>query len=126
MLSVIIDEVYLVLRHSWLLMTGTSTSCSVQDTLPSSVRVPQPDATAFTPTYKFLLLVGKQIGLIVSEIGTLSFNRSKAMSLSKLVRVNLLAMARSTNRVSGRLVALQRLCSPNVTLIMNHMNPLTQ
>lgn len=69
-----------------------------------------------------LSLVGKQIGLMVSEMGTLSFNRSKAMSLSKLVRVNLLAMARSTKRVSGRVVALQRLCSPNVTLIINHMN----
>lgn len=68
-----------------------------------------------------LLLEGKQIGLMESDRGTLSLRRSSAMSLSKLVSVNLLAMARSTKRVSGLVVELQRLCSPNVTFTMNHI-----
>lgn len=55
------------------------------------------------------------------DIGTRSFRRSKAMSLSKLVRLNLLGIALITKRVSGRDVELQRLCSPNVIFIMNHM-----
>lgn len=69
-----------------------------------------------------LLLSGKQIGLMVSEIGTLSLSRNSAISLSKLLSVNLLAMARSANRVSGLMVSLQRLCSPKVTFIINHIN----
>lgn len=65
--------------------------------------------------------VGKQIGRIKSVIGTRSFNLSSAMSLSKLRKLNFCVIARSTNRVSGRIESLQRSCSPNVTLIMNHM-----
>lgn len=67
-------------------------------------------------------LVGKQIGRIKSVIGTRSFKRNNAISLSKLVKLNSCAMARNTNLVSGRCASLQRSCSPNVTLIMNHMN----
>lgn len=67
-------------------------------------------------------LVGIQIGRMKSVIGTRSFKRNSAMSLSKLVKLNSWAMARNTNRVSGRSESLQRSCSPNVTLIMNHMN----
>lgn len=68
------------------------------------------------------VLVGKQIGLIKSVIGILSFNRNRAISLSKFVKLNFCAVTLSTNRVSGRIISLHRSCSPKVTLIMNHMN----
>ena len=64
---------------------------------------------------------GKQIGRIKSVIGTRSFKRSKAISLSKFVKLNCCAIARSTKRVSGRTESLHRSCSPKVTLIMNHI-----
>lgn len=64
---------------------------------------------------------GKQIGRIKSVMGTLSFNRNIAMSLSKLVKLNCWAIARRTNLVSGRDESLHLSCSPNVTFIMNHM-----
>lgn len=66
-------------------------------------------------------LVGKQIGRIVSVIGTRSFNRNSAMSLSKLRKLNCWAIALSTNRDSGLTLSLHRSCSPNDTFIMNHI-----
>lgn len=67
------------------------------------------------------LLVGKQIGRIKSVIGTRSFNRNSAISLSKLLKLNFWAIARKTNRDSGLTESLHRSCSPNVTLIINHI-----
>lgn len=68
------------------------------------------------------LFVGKQIGRIKSVIGTRSLRRKSAISLSKFVKLKVCENARRTKRVSGRTESLQRSCSPNVTLIMNHMN----
>lgn len=67
-------------------------------------------------------LLGKQIGRMKSVMGTRSFKRSSAMSLSKLEKLNCWEIALRTNRVSGRFLSSQRSCSPNVTLIMNHIN----
>uniref|UniRef100_A0A182QG48 Uncharacterized protein n=1 Tax=Anopheles farauti TaxID=69004 RepID=A0A182QG48_9DIPT len=64
---------------------------------------------------------GRQIGRMKSVMGTRSFSRSSAISLSKFRKLNFCAMARNTNRDSGRTESSHRLCSPNVTLIMNHM-----
>lgn len=66
--------------------------------------------------------VGKQMGRMLSVIGTLSFNLNNAISLSKLRKLNDPAIALKTNLDSGRTTSLHRSCSPNVTLIMNHMN----
>lgn len=66
-------------------------------------------------------MLGKQIGRIVSVIGTRSLSRSKAMSLSKLEKLNGCDIARNTKRVSGLVLSSHRSCSPNVTLIINHM-----
>lgn len=65
---------------------------------------------------------GKQIGLIFFVIGTRSFNRKRAMSLSKFRKLKAPATARNTNLDSGLLLSLHLSCSPNVTLIINHMN----
>lgn len=62
------------------------------------------------------------MGRMKSVIGTRSFSRNKAMSLSKLEKLNGCEIALKTKRVSGRVLSLHRSCSPNVTLIMNHMN----
>lgn len=72
------------------------------------------------------VLLGRQIGLMLSVIGTLSLSLNRAMSWSKFMKLKSPVMARNTNRLSGFLVSLQRSCSPNVTLIMNHMNLLEQ
>jgi len=72
------------------------------------------------------VLVGRQIGRMVSVIGTLSLSLNRAMSWSKFIKLKSPVMARNTNRLSGFFVSLQRSCSPNVTLIMNHMNLLVQ
>jgi hypothetical protein len=72
------------------------------------------------------VLLGRQIGRMVSVIGTLSLSLNRAMSWSKFMKLKSPVMARNTNRLSGFLVSLQRSCSPNVTLIMNHMNLLEQ
>ena len=72
------------------------------------------------------VLLGRQIGRMASVIGTLSFSLNRAMSWSKFIMLKSPVMARNTNRLSGFLVSLQRSCSPNVTLIMNHMNLLEQ
>lgn len=64
---------------------------------------------------------GKQIGRMKSVMGTRSLRRNSAMSLSKLEKLNGCEMARSTKRVSGRVLSSHRSCSPNVTLIMNHI-----
>ena len=68
------------------------------------------------------VLVGRQMGLMFSVIGTLSLSRSSAMSWSKFMKLKSPVVARNTNLLSGLVVWLQRSCSPNVTLIMNHMN----
>lgn len=64
---------------------------------------------------------GRQIGRMKSVMGTRSFSRNSAMSLSKFKKLNFCAIALSTKRVSGRTESSHRLCSPNVTLIMNHI-----
>jgi hypothetical protein len=61
------------------------------------------------------------MGLMLAEIGTLSFIRSSAMSLSKLRKVKSWTMARNTKRDSGLLLLSHLSCSPKLTLIMNHM-----
>lgn len=66
--------------------------------------------------------LGKQIGLIFCVMGTLSFSLRRAMSLSKFKKLKAPVTALKTNLDSGRLLSLQRLCSPKVTLIINHMN----
>lgn len=66
--------------------------------------------------------VGRQIGLIVSESGTLLLSRSKAMSLSKFKKLKDPVIARTTYLVSGADFPKHLSCSPNVTLIINHMN----
>lgn len=66
--------------------------------------------------------LGRQIGRMKSVIGTRSLRRSSAMSLSKFVKLKSWTNARSTKRVSGRTVSLQRSCSPNVTRIINQRN----
>lgn len=68
------------------------------------------------------LFLGKQIGLMLSVMGTLSLSLSKAISLSKLRKLKDPAMARRTNLDSGLFVSLHLSSSPKVTLIMNHMN----
>lgn len=82
--------------------------------------------TDFTLIKKFVvsipLTVGRQMGRMLSVIGTRSFSRNRAISLSKLRKLKEPAMALKTNRDSGRIASLHRSCSPNVTLIMNHMN----
>lgn len=65
---------------------------------------------------------GKQIGFMFWVMGTLSFSLRRAMSLSKFKKLKAPATALKTNLDSGLLLSLQRSCSPNVTLIMNHMN----
>lgn len=65
--------------------------------------------------------VGKQMGLIVSLRGTLSFSRKSAMSLSKLRKLKSPVNTLTTYLVSAPL-SVHLSCSPNVTLIMNHMN----
>lgn len=72
------------------------------------------------------VLVGRQIGRMVSVIGTLSLSLNRAMSWSKFIKLKSPVKARNTNRLSGFFVSLQRSCSPNVTLIMNHINLLVQ
>lgn len=65
--------------------------------------------------------VGKHMGLIVSLRGTLSFSRKSAMSLSKLRKLKSPVNTLTTYLVSAPL-SVHLSCSPNVTLIMNHMN----
>lgn len=65
--------------------------------------------------------VGRHIGRIVSLKGTLSLSRSSAMSLSKLRKLKSPVNTLTTYLVSVPL-STHLSCSPNVTLIMNHMN----
>lgn len=68
------------------------------------------------------MALGRHIGVMVCVMGTRSLSLRRAMSLSKLRKLNDPAMALRTNLDSGFFVSRQRSCSPNVTLIMNHMN----
>ena len=69
------------------------------------------------------LTVGKQIGLMALVSGTRSLSLMRATSLSNLRKLKSPVIARTTNRVSsGASPPLHVLCSPKVTLIMNHMN----
>lgn len=67
------------------------------------------------------LTVGRQIGLMFAEIGTLSFIRNSAISWSKLRKVKSWTIARNTKRDSGLLLLSHLSCSPKLTLIMNHI-----
>lgn len=64
---------------------------------------------------------GRHMGLMVSLRGTLSLRRNRAMSLSKLRKLKSPVSTLTTYLVSAPF-SVHLSCSPNVTLIMNHMN----
>lgn len=65
------------------------------------------------------------MGLMASLNGTLSLRRNRAMSLSKLRKLKSPVSTLTTYLVSAPF-SIHLSCSPNVTLIMNHMNLKTE